>query len=289
MKDYALQLAASRTNNNAKLNCLREYLQAYILRILFDDGFFNYSAFVGGTALRFLYRIPRFSEDLDFSLTGKELYPFEDGILKLKRELNISGYDVTVRYNDKKTVRYAMIGFAGIMFEAGISPHRNQKLSIKIDIDTRPPEGAVPITHISDVYFPLAYVTYDLPSLFTGKLHALLCRNYTKGRDFFDLGWYLSRWPGLSPNMEFLRSGLRQAGWEEPFPTKNDWRTRLFRVAESANWKLVKQDVRPFLERPADLNIFTQENVLRLLSSGPGSEAVKLKSAGYFRHVQDIH
>ena len=268
MKDYTLQLASSRTGYDEKLNCLREYLQAYILRILFDDGFFDYSAFVGGTALRFLYRIPRFSEDLDFSMIGRELYPFESGMLKLKRELNISGYDVTIKYNDSKTVQYAMIGFVGIMFEAGISPQRNQKLSIKIDIDTRPPEGAVPATHISNVHFPLAYVTYDLPSLFTGKLHAILCRSYTKGRDFFDLGWYLSRWPDISPNMEFLRNGLRQTGWKESFPSEDDWRKRLYRVVEAANWEMVRKDVTPFLERPADLSIFTQKNVLQLLSSG---------------------
>jgi len=268
MKDYALQLVSSRTGHEEKLNCLREYLQAYILRILFDDGFFDYSAFVGGTALRFLYRIPRFSEDLDFSVTGKRLYPLEPGMLRLKRELNISGYNVTIKYNDSKTVQYAMIGFVGIMFEAGISPHRNQKLSIKIDIDTQPPEGAVPTTHISDIFFPMAYVTYDLPSLFAGKLHALLCRSYMKGRDFFDLGWYLSRWPDLAPNIFLLHNALRQTGWEESFPTEDDWRIRLYQVVESADWDLVRKDVTPFLVRPADLNIFTRENVLQLLSSG---------------------
>ena len=268
MKDYALQLASSRTGYDEKLNCLREYLQAYILRILFEDGFFDYSAFVGGTALRFLYRIPRFSEDLDFSVTGRTLYPFEAGMLKLKRELDISGYDVTIKYNDSKTVQYAMIGFVGIMFEAGISPHRNQKLSIKINIDTRPPEGAVPATHISDLFFPMAYVTYDLPSLFAGKVCALLCRSYMKGRDFFDLGWYLSRWPDISPNIILLQNALRQSGWGESVPSENDWRMRLYRVVESADWKMVRKDVTPFLERPADLNIFTQKNVLQLLSSG---------------------
>ena len=267
MKDYALQLVSSRTGYNEKLNCLREYLQAYVLRILFDDGFFDCCAFIGGTALRFGYRIPRFSEDLDFSAIGGELYPFESGMLKLKRELEISGYDLTIKYNLSKTVRYALIGFAGILFEAGISPHPNQKLSIKIDLDSRPPEGAVTATRISNVYFPLAYATYELSSLFAGKLNALLCRSSTKGRDFFDLGWYLSRWPHLSPNFVLLRNSLRQAGWEESFPSKADWRTILYGVVETADWKLVEADVTPFLERPADLKIFTQKNILQLLAS----------------------
>lgn len=266
MKDYALQLAAARSGHNEKLNFLREYLQAYILRILFEDGFFDSAAFVGGTALRFLYRIPRFSEDLDFSAVGEKPYPFAAGMERLKRELEVSGYDVSARINDRRTVRYGLIGFGGIMFEAGISPHPRQKLSIKVEIDTRPPAGAKTAVRIGGLHFPLAYRAHDLPSLFAGKLCALLCRRYTKGRDFFDLGWYLSRWPDLSPNFELLRNGLRQAGTGEPFPAEADWRNRIAGVVEQADWAEVRRDAAPFLERPADLKIFTRENILRMLN-----------------------
>ncbi len=268
MKDYALQLAAARTGYNEKLNCLREYLQAYIMRILFDDGFFNRAAFVGGTALRFLHQLPRYSEDLDFSLIGKEKQSLETVALRVKRELELSGYEITVKHNDRRTVRYATIGFSGLLFEAGLSPHRGRKLSIKIELDTRPPAGAALATHIGGVHFPLAYTTYGLPSLFAGKITALLSRDYTKGRDYFDLGWYLSRWPELRPNLELLNNGLRQAGVEGFCPAADDWRTRLSRVVETADWEMVRKDASPFLERAADLNIYTRDNLLRLLAPG---------------------
>jgi len=148
----------------------------------------------------------------------------------------------------------------------GSRPIPRQKLSIKVEIDTRPPAGAKTAVRIGGLPFPLAYRAHDLPSLFAGKLCALLCRRYTKGRDFFDLGWYLSRWPDLSPNFELLRNGLRQAGAKEPFPSEADWRNRIAGVVEQADWAEVRRDAAPFLERPADLEIFTRENILRMLN-----------------------
>ena len=265
MREYALQLAASQTGFNAKLNALREYLQAYILRVLFEDRLFDYCAFVGGTALRFLHGLPRFSEDLDFSLTGEKMYILKNGVARIQEELVLAGYDVSIKYSEAKIVRYASIGFAGLMNEAGISPHRGQKLSIKIEIDTRPPAGAGLARKVSSVYFPVALVAYDLGSLFAGKTSALLTRKYTKGRDYFDLGWYLSRWKDLSPNIAFLGNALRQTGWEGPLPSEKDWRKRLGDKVKSAAWEKVRADVGPFLERSNDLDVFSRDNILSLL------------------------
>ena len=205
MRDYVLELVATKTGFNAKLNIMREYLQAYILRIMQDNGVFRSTAFLGGTALRFLYNLPRFSEDLDFSLTGNKHYTFADLVVKIKQELKLAGYDISVSYNDEKTVQYAMVKFDKLMYEAGISPHKEQKFSIKIEVDTNPPEGAGLKTDIVNKYFPISFLSYDIPSLFAGKFHALLSRKYTKGRDFFGLGWYLSRWKDISPNINLLK------------------------------------------------------------------------------------
>lgn len=265
MKDYVLELVSSKTGFNNKLNCMREYLQAYILRHLYAEGVFRTTAFLGGTALRFLYDIPRYSEDLDFSLTGKESYSFINVIKKVKRELLLAGYVVSVSYNDRNIVRYAMIKFEGLMYEAGISPHPTQKFSIKVEIDTRPPGGAVLTTRIVNKYFPISFLAYDLPSLFAGKLHALLSRNYTKGRDFFDLGWYLSRWRNISPNFTLLKNALEQTGWEKEIPTPGNWREHLYKVVEETDWKKVREDVEPFLENPPDMDIFTKGNTLTLI------------------------
>lgn len=267
MKDYVLELVAAKAGLNNKLNIMREYLQSYLLRILYDKGVFRTTAFLGGTALRFLYGLPRFSEDLDFSVAKKMGYSFSDILKKLKQELTLSGYDIAVSYNDKKTVYSAMIKFKKLMNEAGMSPYPEQNFSIKIEIDTRPPKGAVLETHLTNKYFPISFLSYDLASLFAGKLHALMTRNYVKGRDFFDLGWYLSRWQDISPNIALLKNALKQTGWKAEMPTLSNWREELGKIVKQTDWKKVRKDVESFLENPSDLDVFTQRNVLNLIAS----------------------
>jgi predicted nucleotidyltransferase component of viral defense system len=265
MKDYCLELVSKKTGSDVKLNIMREYLQAYVLRVMHDDGFFRRAAFLGGTALRFLYDLPRYSEDLDFSLSDEKGYAFDASMKKIKQELTLAGYAVGMSYSDDKTVHSAMIKFEKLMFEAGLSPMASQKFSIKIDVDTRPPAGAILKTDVANKYFPITFMSYDVPSLFAGKIHALLSRKYTKGRDFFDLGWYLSRWKGLVPNMALLRNALIQTGWPHDMPTEGTWRVLLAGVVKNTDWNKIKEDVGSFLENPADLKVFTQENVLQLI------------------------
>lgn len=267
MKDYLLELASQKDGFNAKLNIMREYLQAYILRVMHDEGIFRSAAFLGGTALRFLHGLPRFSEGLDFSTAGKERVDFAVLLKKILSELGAAGYDAAASYNDKKTVNSASIKFSGLMFEAGISPLKSQKLSIKIEIDSNPPRGAVLETRIVNKYFPVSFLSYDINSLFAGKLHALLNRKYTKGRDYFDLGWYLSRWKGIEPNFILLKNALEQTGWKRDLPDKDNWRRLILKVIEAADWKKVKDDVGQFLENAPDADIFTKENTLQLLRS----------------------
>jgi predicted nucleotidyltransferase component of viral defense system len=270
MKDYVLELVSKKEGYNAKLNAMREYLQAYILRVMHDEGVFRSAAFLGGTALRFLYDLPRFSEDLDFSSSGKLSFTFAALLKKIMSELAAAGYDASVVYNDQKTVNSAFIKFSGLMFETGISPLKSQKFSIKVEIDSNPPQGAIFETRIVNKYFPVSFLSYEVNSLFAGKLHALLSRKYAKGRDYFDLGWYLSKWKGIEPNFTLLDNALKQTGWNKDFPTKDNWRDFIYKVVENADWNKVRQDVESFLENPSDLNIFTKENTLQLLRFVPG-------------------
>lgn len=265
MKDFVLELASKETGFNNKLNIMREYLQAYILRIMHEDGAFRATAFLGGTALRFLYQLPRFSEDLDFSAVKKPSRGFIELMKKIKDELLLAGYDISITYNEEKTVQFAFVKFNGLMHEAGISALKGQKFSIKIEIDTNPPKGAVLKTNIVNKYFPISFLSYDIPSLFAGKLHALLNRKYTKGRDFFDLGWYLSKWKDLSPNIILFQNALKKTGWEKDLPSEDSWRDFIYEAVKSADWKKVKQDVEKFLENPPDMNIFSKENCLSLI------------------------
>ena len=265
MKDYALELASKREGYNAKLNTIREYLQAYILRILHTDSLFKNSAFLGGTALRFLYNLPRFSEDLDFSLLKADSSSFLDSINKLKGELTLAGYDVSIKYSEENTVKYALIKFEELMHDLGLSPHKDQLLSIKIDIDTNPPLGAGFKPQIINKYFPLSFMFYDLSSLLAGKIHAVLCRNYTKGRDYFDLCWYLSRWKDCVPNIEFLVNALKQTDYQGQLPDNDNWRQILYKAVEDVDWKLIYKDVENFLENEIDNIVFTKENILKLI------------------------
>ena len=268
MKDYVLELAASKNGYNVKLNTVREYLQAYILRILQDAGFFRSAAFVGGTALRFLYDMPRFSEDLDFSLNDlKNGYDFVDLMEKIKRELSLAGYNVEIFHKKEGIVQGAMIKFQELLFEAGLSSIRSQKFSIKLEIDTKPPDGSIAETKLITKYFPISFLTYNTSSLFAGKLHAILTRKYPKGRDYFDLGWYLSRWRELEPNFLMLNNALAQTGWQGGEISKVTWRSEVIRVVESLEWNSALHEVENFLVNPSDLNIFTKDNILSLLKN----------------------
>lgn len=268
MKDYALELAANQNGADAKLNIMREYLQAYMLRVMQNEGALRSAAFLGGTALRFLYNLPRFSEDLDFSLVKSGEYNFSALIKKIQYELTLAGYKVSLTYNDAKTVHSAFIKFEELMHDAAISPLKNQKFSIKLDIDMNPPRGAKLKTEIVNKYFPISFLSYTIESLFAGKLHALLSRKYTKGRDFFDLGWYISKWKGISPNIELLSNALIQTGWKKEIPTEKNWRKFISLVVCDTDWKKVNSDAERFLENTSDINIFTKETILELLRSG---------------------
>ena len=143
MKDHCLELVRKQSDPSVKYNVMREYAQAYVLKLMQEAGALQSYAFLGGTALRFLYDLPRFSEDLDFSLSRPAALSFVDLMTRIKKDLALAGYSAGVSYNDEKTVHSAFIKFEGLMFEAGLSPMKSQKFSIKIDVDTRPPQGAV--------------------------------------------------------------------------------------------------------------------------------------------------
>jgi predicted nucleotidyltransferase component of viral defense system len=267
MKEYALELARSQKTKEDKVNVLREYLQAYILRILHDEGFFRGNAFVGGTALRFLHELPRYSEDLDFSKAGdRDAGPvFSKVMKKVKDELKAAAYQADVAFNEDKTVQNGFIKFQSLLYEAEISPLKSQNLSVKIEIDTNPPSGAELKSELITKYFPISYLTYEVPSLLAGKIHALLSRKYTKGRDFFDLGWYLSRWRDLTPNFELLKNALIQTGWKGQMPDASNWLSLIREVVEKSDWDVVRKDVTRFLQNPKDADIFSKENILGLI------------------------
>lgn len=269
MRDIALQMAR---NAPQPLHVLREYLQNDILGSLQETGAGERLYFVGGTALRFLFRIPRFSEDLDFSAApGWRPAAFAAQMGRVKEDLELTGYDISLSVNDDRTVQRAELRFPGLLFELRLAPRPEQKLVIAIEVDARPPHGWSGERTIVNLYRPILLQHYDLRSLFTAKIVAVLTRPYAKGRDYYDLFWYLSRWKELEPVPSLLRNALAKKRKSLPPERPGDWREVLAAVIRKADWRTLVRDVSPFLERPDDIRIFTRENTLRLLETRPSA------------------
>ena len=152
------------------------------------------------------------------------------------------------------------------MFEAELSPLKSQNFSVKLEIDTKPPAGGATQTRMVNKFFPVTFLTFDLPSLFAGKIHALLTRPYTRGRDYFDLSWYLSRNKGLEPNFVLLKNALTQTDYKKKFPESGNWRQVLMEKLKKTDWETIQSDVKNFLENPNDLEALSIDNFRSLLS-----------------------
>lgn len=212
------------------VRALREIIQEIALLGLWRARFFEHAAFYGGTALRILHGIDRFSEGLDFSLlrpnTGFSLARFHSA---LEEEIRAFGFHLrveTVRKSAKSAVQSAFLKADTrsqlLVIETDARMARTlppgQVLKIKIEVDTDPPPGFMTTTRYLLQPIPFAVRCYTLPSLFAGKLHALLFRrwkNRVKGRDWYDLVWYAAHHPEL--NLHHLEQRMRQTGdWKDP-------------------------------------------------------------------------
>lgn len=264
MKEVALALVRDLSDPLQKLNLLREVAQAMVLRSLHESEAFLCLSLVGGTALRFVHSLPRFSEDLDFSLERADGYHPEKWMKKVKTDLSLAGFDVQVSWSDKATVHESWIRIAGLLQDAELAVMPEQKLSIKLKIDSRPPAGAVTETGIVNRHALLSLRTHDLPSLMAGKVHALLTRKYAKGRDWYDLVWYLAKRPPTEPNTEQLRNSLVQTQSKQAV-TALPWKMHLTEKIRTLDPDVLIRDVRPFLERPEESELLTREHFLSVL------------------------
>ncbi|MEX1113865.1 MAG: nucleotidyl transferase AbiEii/AbiGii toxin family protein [Akkermansiaceae bacterium] len=238
---------------------LREITQEVVLAALGRTDFFARAAFQGGTCLRIFHGLPRFSEDLDFALAGSDpgfqLSPYLEAV---SAELTAYGYGLEIDNRDR--VGPVQMGFLkddslGRVLRLAYRPTTgpSRKIRIKLEVDTNPPAGARYDMPVMDFPFPSAIRIFDPPSLLAGKIHALLCREYTKGRDWFDFIWYAAR--KITINHDLLTSALDQLGpWAERGVTAdNAWCGRELEAAIGRlNIERAREDVRRFL-KPADV------------------------------------
>jgi predicted nucleotidyltransferase component of viral defense system len=248
-------------------NLAREYLQSRILGIMQEAGAMMPLAFCGGTALRFLYGLQRFSEDIDFSLVRvSDHFSLTGYVDKITQTLAREGYTIIPRWrNPERAVQSVMLRFPGLPMELGLSRRAEQNLSIRLDVDINPPAGAGTDISIVRRFQLLRLQHRDKSSLFAGKIHAVLVREFTKGRDFYDLAWYLGSndWP--APNLEMLRNALVQAGWTRERVDSMNLREELLNRFDSVDWQAVHRDILPFLERPEEVNLLNSDDMNRLL------------------------
>lgn len=239
---------------------LREISQEIVLAALGRTDFFDIAGFHGGTCLRIFHSLNRFSEDLDFALRtpdpGFLLGPY---LGQIREEMDSFGYRIEIddRSQLDQAVRKAFLkdDSVGKFLRLDYRPRNGplRKLRIKVEVDTNPPAGATYRMPILDYPFPSAVRVFDLPSLFAGKVHALLCRNYLKGRDWYDFIWYTAR--GTPINHALLSDALHQLGpWTGRRPkTDAAWCARELRnLIEKTDFSKAGEDVRRFV-KPREL------------------------------------
>jgi len=272
-----------QTNNlTDKKNAMKEIIQEIVLCGLSRAGFFNKAAFYGGTALRIFYGLNRFSEDLDFSLTIPEPdFDLSSYFPVLKKEVTSWGLNVDISLKEKNTdsairsaflkgntMEHMLVFYASESLKSGIS--RDEVIKIKFEVDTMPPEGAGYENKYRLLPSPYEVKMYDMPSLFAGKVHAVICRAWkqrVKGRDLYDYIFYLSRNAAL--NLPHLKARLVQSGaWDpEKDLSIEDTRDLLFSRFDSIDFENAKNDVRPFIRDTDSLNIWSADFFKQITSN----------------------
>lgn len=233
----------------------KEIIQEVALYALWRSGLFEIAAFQGGTSLRILHKLPRFSEDLDFMLKEPDAaFVWSSHLEALKSTFEEFGLnsEATPRGGMDKRIRQAVIKDNSIAQQLNLSfreGHPERKLKIKLEIDVEPPAASGYEYTFLD--FPLDFEVchQDLPSNFALKLHALLCRGFLKGRDWFDFAWYVRE--KTPPNLKHLENALKQFGpWagNQSLSVDRDWLVAaLADKIRTINWKEAAEDVRRFL------------------------------------------
>lgn len=239
-------------------NALKEIVQEILLFALWRAGFFEVAAFQGGTSLRILHGLPRFSEDIDFILKEPDPVfswkPFLEVLEETSKEFGIAP-EVLDKAHMEGAIRAAVIkdnSIANQLNLAFMNGQPGKKLKIKLEIDTNPPEGSG--FEYSYLDFPVDYEVchQDVSSNFSLKTHALLCRDYLKGRDWYDFSWYIAQ--GVVPNLPLFQNALVQYGpWkDEALAVDAEWLVNALREKIGAiDWREAAEDVRRFL-RPVE-------------------------------------
>ncbi len=270
------------SSENERVNALKEIFQEITLLGLYRGNFFSKAAFYGGTALRILYGLNRFSEDLDFSLLEKKtdfnIEPYFPFIINEFEALGINVELTKKSKNDKSNIESAFLKDNTIIhtleiknerIENSFENFRNKKrIKIKIEVDTNPPLKFQ--TEVKTLLLPVTFniVSMTLPNLFAGKMHAVLCRKWqmrVKGRDWYDFEWYVKNHSKL--NLEHLQQRMIESGDLSP-DTKLDiklFTELLYNKIEKLNISKAIEEVKPYIKESGIFD-FWNKDYFRLLT-----------------------
>lgn len=266
--DQMLSRYTIQTEND-RINALHEVMQQVTLAGLYRAGFFNKTAFYGGTCLRIFHGLPRFSEDLDFSLLQPESdFSLENYFEAVIDEFKALGREVVISRKEKKKLSQVESAFLKDTTEIyNLSFQTTQSIKIKIEVDTQPPLGFSTEPKLLLLPFSFMVRCYTLPDLFAGKMHALLFRNWknrVKGRDWYDFEWYVRNDIPLGFE-HFLKRAAQTHNFTNETLTPPIFKEMLKKRISETDINLVKNDVRPFIKNQSETDIWTTDYFLQLV------------------------
>jgi predicted nucleotidyltransferase component of viral defense system len=253
-------------NVTDKQNAIYEITQQVVLAGLHRGGFFDRAAFYGGTCLRLFHQLPRFSEDMDFSLLSPdEDFKFENYFQPIIDEFDSLGRKVEIKKKDKKTFGRVDSAFLKDNTDVyNIAFQTEKMVKVKIEVDTQPP--LLFATEQKPLTIPYTFMVrcFQLPDLYAGKMHALVFRNWktrVKGRDWYDFEWFV-RWR-IPLDFKHLQERISEFNGVEM--SKDEFKAVLNERLSTTNIEDVKKDVRPFLRNdPHELDIWSNDYFLEL-------------------------
>ena len=268
-------------DNNERENAIKEIVQEIVLSGLSRGGFFDKAVFYGGTCLRIFHGLNRFSEDLDFALLNKdEDFKIEDYFPAIKKELISYGLNMDVVKKEKSKgdndIQSAFVKGNTQILLMSFFPNNNevdnvikdQTIKIKFEIDTDNPKGGVVETKYRLLPAPYEIKVFDEPTLFAGKIHAILCREYKnriKGRDYYDYLFYCAK--GTKINLEYLENKLKNSN-KISNDTKLDLPLLKKMLQErfmGVDYNLARKDVSSFITDQESLSLWSKELFLSTL------------------------
>lgn len=268
-------------NNEERENAIKEIIQEIALAGLSRGGFFEKAAFYGGTCLRIFYGLNRFSEDLDFALLKKDPnFKLTDYFPALKKEFDSYGIEINVEDKAKTSnseIQSAFIKGNTLILMMSFFPKNedarkiisNQMIKIKFEVDTENPEGGRTEKKFRMLPAPYEVKIFDESTLFAGKIHAIICRNYkshVKGRDYYDYLFYIGK--GSRFNLTYLESKLKNTGAiaQNEKLTLEKVKEMLKTRFETVDYESAKDDVSNFVNDKNILKLWKKELFISTLN-----------------------